>query len=479
MKKFFIQLHRILGTALSLAFLMWFLSGMVMIYSGFPHVNRKNTFNNLENVSKYSNKITMPADTLPLSLLTLEIVNHTPVYSIGKHCVHANSFQKINKVSEHVLDSVIQSRYKSSVKRKEILTDFDAWIPWSSFKAYFPIHKYYLNDSASTEVYVAGTTGKIVQETTAKKRWLARFGAIPHWFYFKSLRLHNELWADFVIWLSGIGAIMCLTGLIVGIYRSRKIRKLKNKGLFGFSPYKKKWFRWHHITGMIFGLFTFTFVLSGFFSMTDVPKWLIPVNKTPNYNQLWQGKKLDINSFKLPLSKILADERFNDVKQIQFSQINGIPYYLLYKEYRKPLFINAANADTIHPKLFNYEDMVVMAQKALGKFNYKIEQLEEFDNYYFPRNNVVAKITIEDKNNTALYVKASNPTYVQYMNTNRRVGRWIYISFHSFSFPVLHKIDWLRKTLLIVVSIFGIIISFTGVVLSVNYLRRLFRRRKK
>ncbi len=65
MKKFFIQLHRILGTALSLAFLMWFLSGMVMIYSGFPRANKKMAFNNSESVSQYKHQIAMPADSLP------------------------------------------------------------------------------------------------------------------------------------------------------------------------------------------------------------------------------------------------------------------------------------------------------------------------------------------------------------------------------------------------------------------------------
>ncbi len=181
----------------------------------------------------------------------------------------------------------------------------------------------------------------------------------------------------------------------------------------------------------------------------------------------------------MPLSKILADKRFSDVKQIGFDQINGVPYYLLYKEYRKPLFVNATNSDTIVPKVFEYKDIVEIAKKTLGQFNYQVEQLVKFDSYYNPRNNIVAKITIEDNNNTALYVKTSNPTYVQYMNSNRRVGRWIYLSLHSFTFKGLHKIDWLRKTLLIIVSIFGVVISFTGVVLSYNYLRRLFRRRTR
>ncbi len=479
MRKFFIQFHQILGTILSLVFLMWFLSGFVMIYSGFPHANKKKAFKNLANLSQFKTQISMPDTSVKPAKLILEIVNNKAVYAMDKITFDASNFQQKKNIEDAVLDSMVVNRYKSTIEKEEILNDFDAWIPWSHFKGYFPIHKYYLADSAATEVYVAGTTGKVVQETTSKTRWFARFGAIPHWFYFKSLRLKRDLWADFIIWLSGIGALLSISGLIVGLYSSRKWRKLKNRGVFGFSPYKKKWFRWHHIVGMIFGVFVFTFVFSGMLSLMDIPQWIVPVDNKISYSENWKGKELEIDAFKLPISKVLDDERFKDVKQIRFNQINGTPYYLLYKKYREPIFVAANNADTIISKVFTYNDLVDLAKKTLNNYKYKIEQLTEFDNYYNPRDNIVSKITIDDDNNTALYIKALNPTIVQYMNSNRRVSRWLYNALHTFSFPGLHKIEWLRKTLLIVVSIFGVIVSLTGVVLGFNYLRRLNRKRKR
>ena len=39
--KIFRKIHRILGLLLSILFLMWFISGIVMIYHSFPRVNQK------------------------------------------------------------------------------------------------------------------------------------------------------------------------------------------------------------------------------------------------------------------------------------------------------------------------------------------------------------------------------------------------------------------------------------------------------
>ncbi len=485
MKNFFIKVHQILGSVLSLVFLVWFLSGFVMIYSGFPRPDKKQIFEQSETLRPYISEIQLPKNIKPQDV-TLEIVNKTPVYTSentsfykpNTHTLNARSLAPVQHFPEKKLDSMVMAHYQSKIADKEILTDYDAWIPWADFKNYFPIHKYYLADTAKTEVYVASTTGKVVQESTSKKRWLARFGAIPHWFYFKSLRLHQGLWADFLIWLSGIGAIMCLSGLIVGFYRSRKWRKLKKKGLLHFSPYKKKWYKWHHIVGMTFGLFTFTFVFSGMLSLMDIPQWILPLDEKPNYEEIWSEPATDFNAFKLPLSKVLEDERFADTKQIQWRQINNIPYYFLYQKYGKPTFIAANHTDSVTQKTFSYADLKQLAAKKFKNQTYTISHLKETDYYFNPREKTVAKIVFDDSNKTWVYITTENPQILYTYHKSKRWSRWLYRGLHTFRLPGLSEIDWLRKTLLIIISIFGVIISLTGVVLSYKYLKRLKRKRK-
>lgn len=467
---------------MSLVFLMWFLSGFVMIFSGFPHPHMDRSFVKSEALNNYKSQIRLPTDsTQNLNQLTLEVVNSKALYTSKSKSFYSSNTKIINAISlepivmfpEHELDSMVVASYQSSIAKKRILTDYDTWIPWAHFKKFFPIHKYYLNDTEKTQVYVASTTGKVVQETTLKQRWFARFGAIPHWFYFKSLRLQIDLWRVLIIWISGLGSIMCLSGLFVGFYRVRKWRILKKKGLLKFSPYKEKYLRWHHVFGLIFGLFVFTFVFSGMCSMADVPQWLLPIDKSINYNKLWNENISNSTDFKLPLYRVLNDERFNSVKQIDFKQIDSIPYYVLYQTYRKPIFIKGINKDTVLKRTFLYRDLKKIAMKKFKGQSYKIEQLIASDNYYKLKGDIVAKILFDDANSTWVYINSENPTILHPINKSQRVSRWLYKGLHTFKLPKLEDMEWLRITLLIIVSLFGTVVSFSGVILGYRYLKKI------
>ncbi len=479
MRKFFFTTHRILGSILSLVFLVWFLSGFVMIYSGFPHANRKQHFETSEPLSLYKNQIVWTANhTHAPQYLSLEVINKRPVFMKNNSVFHAQTGQHIQQFKTVTLDSMVQARYHSSIHHKKILNDYDAWIPWDKYKAYFPIHKYYLNDNNSTQVYVASTTGKVVQESTSTQRWLARFGAIPHWWYFKSLRLNQGLWASIIIWVSGIGAIMSLVGLIVGIYASRKWRKIKKKGLASTSPYKKPWYRWHHIVGLTFGVFVFTFVLSGMFSLADVPQWLMPIDKSVNYKALWEEETNNFEAFTLPVSTVLTDKRFANTKKIEFRTIDNIPYYLLYQDYKKPIFV-AANQDadsSIQVKTFTYQNLANLAAKKFEGHAYSITELTAPDNYYNPKKKTAAKLVFDDNNRTWLYINTLNPSHFRSIDKSQRVIRWVYQALHTFNFPKIGEIEWLRKTILIILLIFGTIVSLSGTVLGYRFLRRKIRK---
>lgn len=475
-RTFFIKLHRILGSALSLVFLVWFLSGFVMIYSGFPHADRKRAFNKQEPLKRHIASVQpFTTDSILPQQLTLSVLNGKPVYTYSDKQVDASTLAPIHSFSEKTLDSIISVSYTANFE-KEVLNDFDSWIPWAYFEKYFPIHKYYIKNSAKTEVYLSEKTGKIVQETTAKKRWLARFGAIPHWFYFKSLRLQKGLWADIIIWLSGIGCILCLSGIVVGFYRSRKWRKAKKRGLLGFSPYKKKWYRWHHIIGMTFGLFTFTFVFSGMLSLMSIPQWLVPVDTSVNYAEEWREKATDFSVYKLSISEVLATPALKDVKTLTWRMINGVPYYLVQKSYRTPILIDARENSEVKQKVFSREEIASIASQKFSNHTYTLDVMNEYDGYYNNPANAIAKLKFEDNNLSWLYIDTHNPDFTASLDKSSRLRRWLYHGLHTFNFPALEGVDWLRKTLLIIVSIFGTIISLTGVVLGYRYCKRKLKK---
>jgi hypothetical protein len=72
------------------------------------------------------------------------------------------------------------------------------------------------------------------------------------------LRSNVVLWTEIMIWTSVLGAFLTVLGLYLGITQFKARAR--------FSPYRG-WFYWHHIMGLVFGITTLTFVVSGLISM--------------------------------------------------------------------------------------------------------------------------------------------------------------------------------------------------------------------
>src|SRR5690606_8725462 len=115
-----------------------------------------------------------------------------------------------------------------------------------------------VGDDAGTVLYVSGRTGQVIQDTVAHERFWNWLGAVPHWLYFSFIRQNQPVWYNFVVYASLLGVFLTATGLYIGI---RQFGRGKRK-----SPYRGLAL-WHHWTGLIFGVLTLTWVLSGLFSM--------------------------------------------------------------------------------------------------------------------------------------------------------------------------------------------------------------------
>src|SRR6185503_16012659 len=129
-----------------------------------------------------------------------------------------------------------------------------------------PLHKFTVDDSARTELYMSPQSGDVVVLTTRASRALAWVAAIPHWLYFTPLRVNDRLWNRVIIWTSGIGCFLALFGIALGITQFKYSWPLRVSRLSSHIPYSGL-MRWHYITGVVFGVFTLTWVLRGLLSM--------------------------------------------------------------------------------------------------------------------------------------------------------------------------------------------------------------------
>ena len=128
------------------------------------------------------------------------------------------------------------------------------------------MHKFTVDDDAGTQVYVSERNAEVTVLTTRGSRALAWVGVIPHFLYFAPLRLNQPLWRQVVLWTSGLGIALALLGIVLGIIQLRITRPSASSASAPTLPYSG-WMRWHYVTGLVFGVFTLTFVFSGWLSM--------------------------------------------------------------------------------------------------------------------------------------------------------------------------------------------------------------------
>lgn len=481
--KYLIQIHNISGSLLSLMFVVWFISGIVLIFDGFPHASREERFLHL---TEFKEQDFENLQTPPKSFkgkVVLELCEGRSVYRVKSGRKAQKTYDAINLKQIASFDENHAKKLSSSfngypVKEIEKMNELDDWMPWSYYRPLLPLYKCKMNDPAHTVLYISEKTGEIVQETNRRARWSARFGAIPHWIYFKKLRLAKDTWQLVIIILSSFGILMCATGIYAGFVRLRK-RK-------GISPYKKFWYKWHHLTGFFFGLFVFTFILSGLVSVTSIPDWMVGVNSKEKIDVEW-NQKLDLSGHKntLPKQIFTALNKKQGVRKIEWKTVFNKPQFrVFYDDYQKPEVYTLKDGKVIPQKKFSLDDIKRQSEKIFKNTAFSVIEQQNYDNYYsgsamYYLPTSAYKIELSDAANTWLYIDPVSGERVKKLTKNSRLRRWLYRFFHTFDLAILKQNDTLRKTILILLSLVGLAVSITGMMLSFKWFRRNYNKLTK
>lgn len=474
-------MHKITGSVMSVFFFMWCLSGFVLMFVGFPHASRQARFENLSffNLKDFSN--TQPLSEETVGRVELEKYNEILIYRIydGRkkqriiNAITLDTFSLFNKkdakiIAEHFLDSKVSHIDSSNA--------LDSWIPWTSYKPLLPFYKCYMVDDQHSVIYISAKSGNIVQQTNRKSRWLGRIGAIPHWIYFKQLHTKANLRKQVVLWIGIIGWLACLSGIIVGFFR---LKRNEDRQIVGFTIYKKWWYKWHHILGFVFGLLMVSFVLSGVLYATGIPSWM--VNKQRGLSPLVQWNKFNVPHRNLT-GKQIWDRLPNKegVRRIGWgNSMNKAIVKVYYSNYKKPL-VYFLNGDDLQLVTLTDTEIIQRAQQLFPNVSFQICLQNEYDYYYenqemFKRPLPIYKLDFKNKFNETLYINPSSGEAVKYLDNNKRTRRWLTRALHKFDFPILYKHDALRKVLLMVVLIGGLVFSISSIVLTQKWIKRVIK----
>jgi hypothetical protein len=267
-----IVVHRYVGVAVGLLMALWCLSGFVMMYQSYPRLSPADRLKGLEPLERPAGAAwTFPklADDAEVRAFRLETVAGKPVLHLQYgprrsrtlDLTTGQDLEAITPMRALMVANAYSQRHGLAGSPTDLgVVDVDQWTLDGINRA-GPMHRIRFNDAAGTELYVAATTGEAVQMTTRRTRLLAWLGAIPHWLYPTILRNNPPVWDAVVVWASLVGVFLTAIGMSIGIARIGGSKSGR------WSPYRG-WFYWHHLTGLIFGVLTLTWVTSGLLTMT-------------------------------------------------------------------------------------------------------------------------------------------------------------------------------------------------------------------
>src|SRR5215831_11466564 len=211
--------HRYLGIAVGILMLVWFASGIVMMYVGFPRLTEQERLSALAPIPWQA--CCRVADGLipddqQFYRVQIENLLGVPVLRLRRpprpdlviDLVEGVGVRRFDSADARAiaLDTVTRTAGPATVASAATI-DEDQWTV-GRYRRDRPLHRFTFDDPQRSTIYVSSTSGQVVLRTTSMQRFWNWLGAIPHWFYLTALRSDGPLWSQTVIWASILGTFL-------------------------------------------------------------------------------------------------------------------------------------------------------------------------------------------------------------------------------------------------------------------------------
>src|ERR1700722_7974208 len=168
-----IFLHRWMGVALCLLFLMWFSSGFVMMYWEYPSVSPADRLSRAPALDPLAIRLSPQQayvqlkTSSPADKVVVETYDGRPIYAFrfgdNEKIVYADDGQQQDDFPPEMTLRVASAwaRQSSRTAKMEELAEEDQWTVAEEFRDLEPIRRYTWPDGE--QVYVSTVTGKVVE----------------------------------------------------------------------------------------------------------------------------------------------------------------------------------------------------------------------------------------------------------------------------------------------------------------------------
>ena len=450
-------IHRWIGIVTCLLLAMWFLSGIVMIYVPFPSLTQQERLVGLAPIDwKQMRGIVQPDEWLQQGL-------DGPVW-LGGSAVSASTGRAIRSVTARRAADIAAAFGKAPIAGIERV-ERDQWTVAGGFDRYRSLWKVTLKRPDGLILYVASTTGTVVLDTSRTERFWNWLGSVPHWIYPTVLRQDQPLWRQVILWTSGTAIIGAVSGMWIGVLRTRLRRRYKGGRI---SPYRG-WQWWHHVMGLFGGTLLVTWIVSGWLSV-DPNRWFTSKGLSDAARAAYASAG---SPPMIDWQRLGRMPQASDVRRMQMIWTDGVPLLILSHVGRDATIIDAR---TLNPAMFERDRLIRAAQRLVpGASVEAVNWLTEPDSYWYEAKGrpelPVLRIRFSDPQRTWVYVSPRTGMILNDVDARRRLYRWLFDGLHRWDFdglvtrrPLWDIWMWFWLTT-------GALLSVSGIVIAIRRLK--------
>lgn len=346
-----------------------------------------------------------------------------------------------------------------------------------------PFHRIAVEDGEGSELLISARTGEVVSASTRIERGLYWAGNWMHLFRPLDLIGLGESRADILTWTGFAAVVAAFTGLIVGWLRWRP-------GVFGkktysegrVHPYRNFWFKWHFWGGLIGGLLAFTWGLSGFLSGNP---WQLFSPSNPGKEELvrYVGGENAVLAQSWRAAPRVRGVNEADVVELVWRRLGDESVQLAHARDGRRLPQTSANAVAS----FSDASLLAAVHRIAGDTPIAAQTLvHEYDSYYYLRYHrdvadrplPVLRVDLGDAVGTHLYIDPQDGRLLAKQDRSRRVYRWLYSALHHWDFGWLYQRP-LWDAWMLTWVLLGLVLSVTAVVIGWKRLALTFRRKQR
>ena len=270
---------------------------------------------------------------------------------------------------------------------------------------------------------------------------------------------------------SAAGSLLCVAGIYLGIRDVRLARRRQR-----LTPYKRFWYKWHHILGTVFGLFVLTFCFSGMMSLVDVED--LGIRSRLDFSPIQRLENMRPTEYTLDYREVIKNSP-RKIRQMTWEHIGPIPFYHLRTDKGQVRIDARYNDPTRALNLTPVDLRPILAAVHGDTATIRLTQLTAYDHYYLARSGHLSLpvwlATVDDANHSRYYINPSTGR-CRYFGRTERWQHWLYPALHSLRLQPLIAHPWAWNLVMWGLMLGGTLVSFTGLRLAINYLRRKFKR---